>query len=578
MNPPRSHSSEERHEQAFFARQFIVAATGVVYWIMTSGTGTLLSPYVPIAIAVTLNVLYYVLAAKRRFYPQVKWIQIPVDMALWTWLIHLTGGPSSLFYPLYAFEIMLAAITLSAAGCAYAAILSVLFYSLVTHAWPGPFAFMAILPRLALFAGTGAVCAVLVMRLAAKERTVRDLNEKLRHRVKITTAEQDAVLDGMAGGLVGVGADGAVTMFNRRAEEITGFRASQVLGKACTEILGTESPICGRIMDGLEGTSSPMEAEADVNFGGRAKRLSLSCFGLPEGFPTRSVCIFQDRTEVRDLERRTIRAETLSGLGAMAATLAHELRTPLTAIAGFAAMLRERLAGSPKEAEIAGKIERGVGNLETITGQLLGFTGTPELSKTDTPLAAVVDSALEMMPENGRNSMSLSLDDDCGGLNLYCDPLQLRQAILNLVRNAAEAAGDGGEVKVSLRRDGDEAQIEVADSGPGVPEELSTRIFLPFFTTKKGGTGLGLAYSEKMVRAHGGQITLESAYGTNAGGGTGAKSEGARFTIRLPLPDAALVGKLARAAASTDGPDRERAVEAPSKEDTIAVGTMGDTT
>jgi signal transduction histidine kinase len=262
----------------------------------------------------------------------------------------------------------------------------------------------------------------------------------------------------------------------------------------------------------------------------------------------------------------------------MAATLAHELRTPLNTIAGFAAMLRERLAGSPVEAEIAGKIERGVDNLETITGQLLGFTDTPELSKTHTSLAAVVDSALEMLPEGQRRSVSLSLNGGGGDLSAHCDPLQLRQAILNLVRNAAEAAGDGGEVKVTLRRDGDEARIEVADSGPGVPEGLSTRIFLPFFTTKKGGTGLGLAYSEKLVRAHGGQITLESANGANGKDAAGARRKGAKFTIRLPLTGAARAAQTARAATPAGSEDGHHPIEAPSRDKTIAVGTMGDTT
>lgn len=524
MKHVRSPSNVERHEQAFFVRQFIVAATGLLYWTMAAKPGAPTSPFIPIVLAVVLNVVYYVLAARRVFYPQVKWIQIPVDLALWTWLIQLTGGPGSLFYPLYAFEIMLAALTLSVAGCAYASVLSILLYSFVAYSWPGPFAFSAIAPRLAMFAGAGAVFALLIRKLATNERLVRLLNEQLRHKVHITTTEEDAVLDGMSCGLVGIDTDSKVTMFNRRAEEITGLREAEVLGQSCADILGSENPDCGSVVETLEDGRPSPETEVDVTINGRAKRLALSCFALPQGFPTRSVCVFQDKTDVRELERRTIRAETLSGLGAMAATLAHELRTPLTAIGGFAAVLHDRLVERPKDAEIADKIERGVKSLEIVTRQLLGFTETPELSRTDIKLSEVVEATMEMLPETAKASVRLYVNGKDEAISVLGDPIQLRQAFLNVILNACEAAPDDGEIRVTLRRHGDEAQLEVVDNGPGVPEDLSTRIFLPFFTTKKGGTGLGLAFSEKLIRAHGGQLTLDTVAG-----------EGAVFTARLPL-------------------------------------------
>ncbi len=249
----------------------------------------------------------------------------------------------------------------------------------------------------------------------------------------------------------------------------------------------------------------------------------MSCFALPEGFPTRSVCVFQDKSEIRDLEQRTVRAETLSGLGTMAATLAHELRTPLTAIAGHASMLRERLTGSPEEAEIAQKIERGVTSLETVTRQLLGFTETPELKKSWVSPAEIVLSALDMLPQKTRGSVSLSIGELDRSAGVDGDALQLRQAFLNLLLNACEAAGKGATVEVEAGGREDEAYVRVSDSGPGVPGDLAMKVFLPFFTTKEGGTGLGLAHSDKVVRAHGGRITLESA------------EKGAVFTVRLPL-------------------------------------------
>ncbi len=517
-------SSVERHEQAFFARQFIVAATGVVCWLVSRTAGSSSLPYLPIALAVLLNVFYYALASRRIFYPQVKWIQIPVDLALWTWLIHLTGGPWSTFYPLYAFEIMLSAVALSVAGCAYASVLSIVFYTLECYMWPGAFLTTSVVPKLVLFAGTGAVCALLIRKLTLNERIVRLLNERLRRKVDVTLEEENAILENMTSGLVGVDSEGRVTMFNRRAEEITGLRGAEMLGKRCLEVLGAESPVCHKALALLSGEMIPEDTEVEMNFNGRSRYISLSCFALPDGFPTRSVCVFQDKTEVRQLEQRTIRAETLSAIGAMAATLAHELRTPLTAIAGFASMLRNRLDGNTREAEIAHKIERGVTSLEKVTGQLLSFTETPELSKARVRLADVIESALELLPDKMRGRVKLSVKGAGRDLTVKADPLQLRHALLNLMINACQAAGESGEVNVAVRRSGEAGHVEIADTGPGVPDELQTRIFLPFFTTKKGGTGLGLAHSEKLVRAHGGRITLD-----------GGEAGGAVFTVKLPL-------------------------------------------
>ncbi len=525
-------SNIERHEQAFFARQFIVAAAGVIYWLMSRSSGASSLPYLPVFLAVVLNVAYYTLAARRVFYRQVKWIQIPVDLALWTWFIHMTGGPWSMFYPLYAFEIMLSALTLSVTGCVYASALSIVFYTLECSAWPGPFAMSFVVPRLALFAGTGAVCAVLVRELAANEKIVRGLNEQLRRKVHVVATEQDAILESMTCGLLGVDAEGRITMFNRRAEEITGLRAQDVLGKPCERTEGPE-PLASLCDEPCTG-----HREIHLVLSGRSVHLAVGRFELPAGFPTRSVCIFQDLTELKELEQRTIRAETLSGLGAMAATLAHELRTPLTAIAGFAAVLRERLEGSPRDAEIAEKIERGVTSLERVTHQLLGFTETPSIAKSPVRIADVVESGLELLPQNFREMVKLRIGEPEASVAVLGDAIQLRQAILNLMLNACEAAGEGGEVRLTLRRDGEEALLEVADTGPGVPEALRNKIFLPFFTSKEGGTGLGLSHSEKLVRAHGGRLTLD-----------GNDGKGAVFTVRLqllkePAPEAHAMARL----------------------------------
>lgn len=234
------------------------------------------------------------------------------------------------------------------------------------------------------------------------------------------------------------------------------------------------------------------------------------------------------RLELAAKNRELARRERLAALGEMAAGLAHEIRNPLGGIQLFAGLLVRDLAGEPKPRALAEKIQKGVHALDTIVTDILAFAGQNEPRFQPVRLARLLDETMDMaagaFAEIGASVMWDRPFDGSDNAVIEADPCQLQQAVLNLLKNAAEAAGRGGIVEVAAVVDGgDQIGLTVSDNGPGIPPEHLERIFNPFFTTKDRGTGLGLAIVHRIVEAHGGSIRASN-----------RPSGGAVFTLSLP--------------------------------------------
>jgi len=242
------------------------------------------------------------------------------------------------------------------------------------------------------------------------------------------------------------------------------------------------------------------------------------------------------RMELADKNRELARRERLAALGEMAAGLAHEIRNPLGGIQLFAGLLMKDLEERPKERALAEKIGKGVQALEGLVTDILAFAGNAEPRFVVVDVCQLVDDCVEL--SRGafeRCGAHVVWDRQQADESLECeaDPNQMQQALLNLLHNAAEAAGRNGCVEVSVSAD-DKGYLHlvVADDGPGIPPELIDRIFNPFFTTKDGGTGLGLAIVHRIVEAHGGNIRAANREG---GGAVFSLSIPRRRISRVPL-------------------------------------------
>lgn len=231
-----------------------------------------------------------------------------------------------------------------------------------------------------------------------------------------------------------------------------------------------------------------------------------------------------------------VHAERLATIGKMAAHVTHEIRNPLSSIGLNLELLEEEIArvseadvepGAMKEAaQLVAAIRAEVDRLSRIAEQYLSVARRPRPQLEPERVDDLVRELVAFVrPELERSRVSVRVEATAAGPEIPLDESQLRQALLNLLRNAREAMAKGGEIVIGVACQGDAVVITVDDTGPGIPEELRASIFDPFFTTKQRGTGLGLAVTRDIVEAHGGAIACEE----RAAGGT-------RFRITLPAP------------------------------------------
>ncbi|MEZ6233184.1 MAG: ATP-binding protein [Phycisphaerales bacterium] len=264
---------------------------------------------------------------------------------------------------------------------------------------------------------------------------------------------------------------------------------------------------------------------------------------------------------VRAAERRARSAERLAELGSMTSGLAHEIKNPLSTIGLNAQLLAEGLADLDAPAEAKGPLVRRVGALSREVERLRGiltdfleYAGELHLSREAADVGALVEELIDFFaPQATKAGVHLRGDVGPGRLVASIDVAAVKQALLNILLNAVQAmtprtgvaaAGGGGagasngssakEIIVRVRadaadgasRDGDGAAgvvVEVIDTGPGIPPDVLGRIFSPYFTTKAGGTGLGLPMTRRIVEAHGGRIDVHSEVG-----------RGTSFRVALP--------------------------------------------
>jgi two-component system sensor histidine kinase PilS (NtrC family) len=231
---------------------------------------------------------------------------------------------------------------------------------------------------------------------------------------------------------------------------------------------------------------------------------------------------FQDLTELRRMEQSMRRTERLASVGQLAAGITHEIRNPLAAISGSVELLRQAPQVTDDDRALMAIVTREIERLNALVTDLLDYTNPRPRQVSTVDLGVLVDETLRVFrqdPTLGDAKVTAEVGD--GTIEVDGDPEKLRQVLWNLLRNAAEAGGKGIEVHVS--RNGQSALLEVRDDGPGIPAEVAQKIFDPFFSTKKRGSGLGLATCHSIVVEHGGTIEV------------GSQPGGTAFSIRLPL-------------------------------------------
>ena len=218
--------------------------------------------------------------------------------------------------------------------------------------------------------------------------------------------------------------------------------------------------------------------------------------------------------------RKAEHSESLALVGQMTSTLAHVIRNAIGSVKGYAQLAAERTEPADPRAQQLATVLRGVTRIEDLVGDLLLYSREERFSITDVdpaPLLAAIPASVA--PWQGRVELDLE-----PALRVRADAEKLERVIVNAVRNAVQAMGATGLLRVTLRRRGDQIAIQIEDTGEGVAPEALPKLFTPFYTTRTTGTGLGLAYAKKVVEGMGGTIELKNR----------EDSTGAMFTVLLP--------------------------------------------
>jgi PAS domain S-box-containing protein len=308
-----------------------------------------------------------------------------------------------------------------------------------------------------------------------------------------------------------------ILLFNGQCERLTGFAREHAAGRDWLEVFVQEADrdtLRARHAEALAGRpTAPYEGPLPQSVVGTA-RVRWHFTTLPGG-PEPVLCaIGIDVTSEHELAVRTRRAERLAALGTMAAGLAHEIRNPLNA-AHLQLSLAHRRITDPAEIDgarvaldlAASEMKR----LAVLVEDFLQFARPQPLRLTRGDLRSTAEATMALVaPESLALGVELELLPG-ESVTLELDDEKMKQVVLNLVRNAIEAAGRGGRVTVTLSAKNDIAQLAVEDDGQGFP--AAAPLFEPFFTTKEGGTGLGLAIVHRIVSDHGGTVDIKSRVG-----------------------------------------------------------------
>jgi two-component system, sporulation sensor kinase E len=341
----------------------------------------------------------------------------------------------------------------------------------------------------------------------------------------------DATLDSLSDGLLVADRDDRLVQLNKAASRLLPLYGPDLYEKPVHEVIVDED-ISRFVEQTLKNQESVVDREFTIGSAGTMRILSISVTPLVRsGRIQGSIVHVVDVSEKRSREARLRRAESLASLTHMAASVAHEINNPLGSMSihmqliqrALAALHDERTAAISENIDVVNEeIER----LHRIVVDFMFAVQPMDTRLADTQLNTVVrelTSFVRVELQEAGIELSEQLEEDLPVLEL--DEKYLKQALLNLVKNAIHAMPDGGELLIATRAVGEEVELRISDTGVGMPDHVVGKIFEPYFTTKDQGTGIGLTLVYKVVKEHMGDISVMSQEG-----------KGSSFALLFPVP------------------------------------------
>jgi PAS domain S-box-containing protein len=366
--------------------------------------------------------------------------------------------------------------------------------------------------------------------LGQVRRKITQVGQQLRgvHEIFSSLRENmNSVMAGLEDGLILFTRDARAVMVSPAAEKFLGAPSSHFLGRKVTEIFPPGHPL----HDALhleEDNLSEIATETELETQEGRKRVSISVQEIQEaGERMGALVTLRDLDSIESINTQLQVSERLAAVGRITAGVAHEVKNPLNSMRLWLENLKEAL---PPETDGAAQqavnvLDAEIDRLDAVVKRFLDFSRPMDLRLEPTQLAGLLKEVLELAQQQLKHSnVQVAQLIPIGIPEVFVDRALLKQALLNLVLNALEAMPQGGQLQLTLSRRGEMAEITVGDTGKGIPVENQQKIFQLFFSTRPGGSGIGLASTFRIVQLHNGSIDFTSEVG-----------RGTTFRIELPL-------------------------------------------
>jgi signal transduction histidine kinase len=380
-----------------------------------------------------------------------------------------------------------------------------------------------------------------IERIGRRMRNVEEVFSALKENL-------DSIMANLQDGILLFTAEGRAALVSDSVERFLGIPRTRLFGGSINSIFTLESKIGRLVRDAFENGNTLDQEEVETETGRRVQ-VSLDFVVDQDSAPGASLgalLTLHDLESVRELESELELSRRLAAIGRLTSGVGHEVKNPINAIVVHLELLRNKLSGPDARAmrhlEI---IESEIQRLDRVVQTLVDFSRPVELQLKEQDLRRVVSGVLMLASaELETHNVRVSSHMPERPLTTKVDADLIKQAILNVVLNGAQAMSQGGDLHVTLREDGRMAAIEISDSGSGIPDDIRAKIFDLYFTTRKDGSGIGLAMTYRIIQLHNGSIDVQS-----------EQNIGSTFTLKLPL--------LASAEGKLRGSQLEKTTSAP---------------
>jgi two-component system sensor histidine kinase PilS (NtrC family) len=463
----------------------------------------------------TISLFYIVLLSFWHEHRLQASLQVLTDLILVSLVVHETGGWDSSLNFLYPLVIIVAGILLprvwahlvaALAFILYGTVLELNYYGVVpsyctTH--PELKALRGIIfVNLFAFLAVAYLAGQLVSKLRQARVQLKDASGALEDLQIL----HENIIQSVSSGLITTGLDGRITLVNNAAQKLLGRTPEELLGK----------PVSGLFLDALPNAESHTHAEVRFDTATtfrKTARVRVAALNGPERGTLGYVYALDDLTEIRRLEREVRMQDRLAAVGRLAAAIAHEIRNPLTSIAGSVSMLSGIPEMNEEHRRLLEIVTRESQRLNAIITDFLTYSRGKQYHFERADLVPLLEDTLTLMRHRmTAESTGITIESRVAVPEAWvlADGDKIKQVFWNFAENAVRAMRNGGTLKVSIDRQGDDWQVSFADTGTGMTPQQTEKLFEPFQSNFEGGTGLGLAVVYQIVQAHEGKVWARS--------------------------------------------------------------------